>query len=113
MRPAELDEDDIARMEHVDLALLEQRMAALARLRLAPGGADHRFARSVCLRLPEALTPQERHQVAVMAWRFRTSLPRALRPAINPADPLSADHAALRMGCTPTVALAHLDCRRA
>ena len=106
-----LDDDDIDRITRVDLEELARRMAALRSVRLKPGSSERRFVVSVCRRPPEELTAEERHNVAQLCWQHRRSLAPGLAPRINPADPLSPDHAAWRMGVTPTLAAAFTDMR--
>ena len=101
-----LDDDDIDRISRIDLAQLERRIAALRLVRLGPGSSERRFVVKICQRRPEELTPQERHHIAQLCWQHRRVMPQGLAPRVNPADPLSPDQAALRMGMTPTLATA-------
>ncbi len=109
---AELDDDDAFRMEHLDLDMLRQRIAALRALRLPRGTAKGRFVASLQGRLAKDLSPAERHQVAVLCWAWRRrGLPTGVAPKINPADPFSRDRLARALGCGPTLAQARAEQR--
>ncbi len=107
---AALDAEDIERIEHMDLDLLRRRIAWLTMLPLT--GLEQAFVGLVERLGPEALIAAERHQVALLCWRWRRhGLPRALVPRINPADPLSPELLAVTLDCTPTVAAARMEAR--
>ena len=107
---AQLDADDVDRIERLDFELLRKRMAALLTLPMAVGSAEARFVSGVCRRRAIELTPEERHQVAVLCWAWRRrTLPDGLAPKVNPADPLSPELLARQMRCTPILAMARLE----
>lgn len=90
--------------------LLRRRISALRALPIPRGSVEWAFVARASRRSAAELSPDERHQVAVLCWTWRRrNLPHGLAPKINPNDPLSRDQLALAMGCMPTLAGARAD----
>ena len=85
-----LDAEDAARLALAEAGAVRVTLAALGRVTIT-SCTDRRTRRLLTARDPAWLTPQERHAVARLAWRYRRQMPRHLTPHINPDDPLSTD----------------------
>ncbi len=82
---SERDDDDDWRLER---ALGERRAILIEELKkipMAAGGSERRF---LCAADPRRLTAREESRLAMLAWKYRRSLPGFLRPRLNPTDPL-------------------------
>jgi len=84
-------DDDAARLAWANAKVDRIQIEARAACTFLPGSWDKSFVRRVAdlLAAGEPLSDGQRCQVLRLTWKYRRQLPQTVRPAINPADPLS------------------------
>jgi len=98
--PPEPDDDDAERLAIVLAPRMKERLIALLAIPLKRdqsewqvpimSGKDRGLLLSMWRRDPKTLTPEHRHWIAQLLWRYRKApeIPATMRPKLNPGDPI-------------------------
>lgn len=79
-------DDDAERLALVLAPRMRASIQALLNVTMLPN--DQALLDSLARRDPATLDAQQRHWIAQFMWRYRSRVPAALRPKLNPDDPI-------------------------
>lgn len=85
-QPPEQDDDE-ERMRITLAPVMAARIRYLLALTVM-AGKDRTLAEQLGRRDPKTLTPEHRHWVQQLLWRYRRALPAGVAPRLNPDDPI-------------------------
>lgn len=85
--PPEAPDDDAERLAIVLAPLMVERITTLLGLRVMTV-RDRELVQAMARRDPRTLTPDHRHWVQQLLWRYRRALAADIAPKLNPDDPI-------------------------
>ena len=86
----EPEDDDEERIAILFAPMMIERIRALLGLTcMLPNDRD--VLMDLARTAPQQLSRDQRHQVRVLMWKYRRDVPPALRPRLNPCDPIARE----------------------